>query len=406
MGRTIKLIMVTGDENHNKYYNMFDNGSNFLVEYGRVGGGKQTMTYPIEQWDKQYKSKVKKGYQDITSLCAIETAEEKKVEISDDKIRNFINKLQGYAKATVSANYNVSVSAVTEKQIQEAQNIIDQLGQYNKLNALTSNLNKDLLHLYTVLPRRMKNVKDYLFSMSEFQKKEELEAFQKLVSNEQDLLDTMRGQVVTYANTHTSSGEQQNILEAMGLEMYGVNDQETQKIKKMMADDARLFKQAYRVRNLATEKRFNSWVEKAKNKKTEQFWHGSRSQNWWNILGTGLLIRPSCAIYTASMYSDGIYAADKARKSIGYTSYRNSYWASGNDSLGYLAIFDFHLGNQCHIHRHDSSCYQINYKNLQTRAGGPYDSVFAHGGYDLRNNEYIVYTIDQANINYLVEFGD
>jgi poly [ADP-ribose] polymerase len=36
---------------------------------------------------------------------------------------------------------------------------------------------------------------------------------------------------------------------------------------------------------------------------------------------------------------------------------------------------------------------------------GEYDSVFAHGGYDLRNNEFIIYSEPQCTIKYLVEVG-
>jgi poly [ADP-ribose] polymerase len=41
---------------------------------------------------------------------------------------------------------------------------------------------------------------------------------------------------------------------------------------------------------------------------------------------TGLLIRPSGAVHTGSMFGDGIYFADKAQKSIGYSSLSGSHW--------------------------------------------------------------------------------
>ena len=122
-----------------------------------------------------------------------------------------------------------------------------------------------------------------------------------------------------------------------------------------------------------------------------------------NIVQTGLIIRPSGVIHTGSMFGDGIYFADKCRKSIGYTSYRGSYWASGNDKTAYLAIYDVHVGNQKHIHNHTRDCYTLDEAKLKKEN---YDSVFAHGGADLRNNEYIVYNPDQCTIKYLVEFGD
>ena len=71
------------------------------------------------------------------------------------------------------------------------------------------------------------------------------------------------------------------------------------------------------------------------------------------------MIRPSGAIHTGSMFGDGIYFANKAQKSIGYSSLRGSYWTNGGSNKGYLALFDVHVGNQKHIKTHDSSCYKL-----------------------------------------------
>lgn len=35
-----------------------------------------------------------------------------------------------------------------------------------------------------------------------------------------------------------------------------------------------------------------------------------------------------------------------------------------------------------------------------------YDSVFAKGGADLRNNEYIVYRPEQCTVSHLIEIGN
>jgi poly [ADP-ribose] polymerase len=102
------------------------------------------------------------------------------------------------------------------------------------------------------------------------------------------------------------------------------------------------------------------------------------------------------------MFSDGIYLADKAQKSINYTSLRGSYYTRGNSEKAYLALFKAHVGNQRHIYKHDSSCYEITYAKLQKDG---FDSVFAHGGADLINNEYVVYTTSQCTIEYFVEIG-
>jgi poly [ADP-ribose] polymerase len=144
-------------------------------------------------------------------------------------------------------------------------------------------------------------------------------------------------------------------------------------------------------------------LSKTEVKKKRLYWHGSRNENWFNILQTGLLIRPSGAVYSGSMFGDGIYFADKAQKSIGYTSLRGSYWAHGGDSKAFLALFDVHVGKQKEILHHDSSCYSLSDKVMKKEG---YDSVFAKGGADLRNNEYIIYNGAQCTVSHLIEIGD
>ena len=169
-----------------------------------------------------------------------------------------------------------------------------------------------------------------------------------------------------------------------------------------MGPNSGQFVKAFAVKNIGTHKRFDDFVSTARNKKTELFWHGSRNENWLNILQTGLLIRPSGAVYTGSMFGDSVYFADKAQKSIGYTSLSGSYWTRGTSSTAYLALYNVHVGNQKHIYKHDSSCYSLNKSRINKEG---YDSVFAHGGADLRNNEYMIYDTDQSTINFIVEIS-
>jgi poly [ADP-ribose] polymerase len=147
---------------------------------------------------------------------------------------------------------------------------------------------------------------------------------------------------------------------------------------------------------------FDNHFSKAKTKERKLFWHGSRNENWFNIIQTGLMIRPSGAVHTGSMFGDGIYFANKAQKSIGYTSLSGSYWARGGSNKAYLALYDVHVGDQKHIHKHDSSCYSLS-KAVLDREGK--DSVYAHGGIDLRNDEFIIYDGQQCTIAYIIEIG-
>jgi poly [ADP-ribose] polymerase len=115
-----------------------------------------------------------------------------------------------------------------------------------------------------------------------------------------------------------------------------------------------------------------------------------------------LVLRPANAVISGKMFGYGLYFADKFRKSLNYTSLRGSYWANGSENRAFLALFSVHTGNPLEILHHGSWCYELNQTTLKEK-NPDYDSVFAKGGADLINNEYIVYNEAQCTIQYLVE---
>lgn len=383
--KTVKLMYVS-DKNSNKFYNMFEQSDgNFRVEWGRVGyKGEQTI-YPMKQWDKKYQEKIKKGYQDQTHLF-IEDGAQPAAVIQNDGLNPAFKELLEYfstcAKQTVAQNYLISSAAVTQKMVDEAQRIIDNL--VNDKKATVEQVNEMLLNLYKVLPRKMKKVQEELIrNRSELNKK---------ISDEQSLLDTMAGQVVT--PTAPNAAPTTSIAGALGLEFEDITPAEIEKIKKMMGEEKKHFHAAYKVKHPKTWKYIDG-------KTTELLWHGSRNENWFNILKTGLKIRPSNVVINGAMYGNGIYSANVARKSLGYSSFRGSYWAGGNSNRAFLALFDVFLGKKFVCSKHDYSWNTMDYKRLRSK--GDYDSVYAPRGADLYNDEFIVYTEEQMSVRYIVE---
>ena len=131
-------------------------------------------------------------------------------------------------------------------------------------------------------------------------------------------------------------------------------------------------------------------------------WHGTRSENVWNILKTGLVLRPTNAVITGKMFGYGIYFAPKARKSIGYTSLSGSYWARGNGSSGFMILHECAYGTPYDVHSFDSKYYNFNWDTLQKACPGA-TCLHAHAGQMLRNDEIIVYKEEQLTARYLVE---
>lgn len=397
------LIFVSAD-NHNKYYNLFPEGNQFKVQYGRVDSTKTERYYPISKWDSQIKSKLKKGYQDVTDLktdlvqeISPTNPESPYKEIENAAVRAIVEKLQSLARETIQKNYTVKASAVTQDMVDAAQKIIDTLA--NSCSTVEE-FNDNLLKLFTVIPRKMGNVRDYLASQQE--------DFAKIISKEQDLLDVMRGQIYIKPENEpaeTVEKKQQTILEELGLEMEETTPDDVALIKTLMNESAGKFRKAWKVKNLKTQERFDKFVAENDIKDTRLLFHGSRSENWFSIIKTGLVLRPTNAVITGKMWGMGIYFAPKCQKSIGYTSLAGSYWASGSDRTAYMAIFDVAYGVPYDTYQFDSKYYSLNYYKLQQFKPGA-TCVHAHADKGmLRNDEIIVYKEDQLTIKYLIEIG-
>lgn len=162
-------------------------------------------------------------------------------------------------------------------------------------------------------------------------------------------------------------------------------------------------KRVYQVENYDERKRFELTADsfqQAKGKKTHRLdyqeidlFHGSRNSNILSILMKGFYVPPSNAAHvTARMFGNGVYAADVSTKALNYSA---GYWGGRGNKFNNLFCFvtRFALGKV--------------YETGRSReAGVPsgYNSIFAKGGHDLQNNEYIVPSESQSTISYLVEF--
>lgn len=402
--RPTYLIMVT-TANNNKYYNCFPEGDQFRVEYGRVDATKTTAYYPMSKWNSQISSKLKKGYQDVTDLkkdlveeISVANPESPYKDIENAAVKAIVDKLQNLARETISKNYTVKASAVTQDMVDAAQKIIDDLANNS---STTDDFNDNLLKLFTVIPRKMGNVRDYLANKSD--------DFAQIISKEQDLLDVMRGQIYVKPENEpveTAEKKQQTILEELGLEMEEATADDIALIKTLMKESAGKFRKAWRVTNLKTQKRFDNFVADNNIKDTRLLFHGSRSENFWSIIKTGLVLRPTNAVITGKMFGYGCYYAPKCAKSIGYTSLSGSYWAHGGNNTAYMALFDVAYGTPYDVYNFDSKYYNLDYNKLQQFKAGA-NCLHAHADRGmLRNDEIVVYKEEQMTIKYLIEIGN
>lgn len=399
--RPTYLILISSSANSNKFYNCFPDGGHFRVEYGRVGASKSVTYYPMHKWDTQISSKLKKGYQDITDLredlvCEVTTDATHK-QIEDDVIREVVEKLQSMARDSVARNYRVSSKRVTQAMVDAAQSVIDEMARHT---GSVDGFNDLLMKLFVTIPRKMQSVSAYTANA--------IEDFPMIVKREQDLLDVMRGQVYVKPEVDESTETQHGltILESFGLSMEAATPGDVARIKSLMNESVSKFRRAWRLTNKTTQERFDKFVKENNIKDTRLLFHGSRNENWWSIAKTGLMIRPSNAIHTGSMFSDGVYFASKCQKSIGYTSLTGSYWASGGENTAYMALFETAYGNPYVVYQHDSSCYSLNYEVLQRKTPKCHCLHAKSDRGMLRNDEIVFYRTDQTTIRYLIEIGE
>ena len=406
--KPVHLIMVTA-VNNNKYYDMVPKGDYIEIKYGRVDSTCTTIQKPISEWDKIYKSKIKKGYVDQSDLVAdlVEKVVPKKdleyKPIPNKVIANIVERLQDFAQKAIDANYKVKANQVTQAMIDAAQTILI------KLHSCTTvkDFNNLLLELYTTIPRKMGHVQDYLASNTS--------EFSDMIDKEQALLDVMKGQVVVVQLSEPTNEEEEyknncTILEALGIEISETKPKDVALIKKELGDIANKYVNSWKIKNIETEKRFKKFMKDNNLKEFKYLWHGTRNENLWSILQKGLLLRPELVgIRTnGKMLGYAIYSSPTPRKSYNYTS--NGYWTGGYGNKSVFMILNkVALGNIHDIYSFDSKYYDFTYEKLQKEAPGCH-SMWAHAGMNtgwgsLQNDEIVVYKEDQITCNYLVELN-
>lgn len=394
------LVMVTASANNNKYYKQVPHGDSWTTEYGRVGSSPQRREYPMSQWNSKYNEKIRKGYVDqsdlVEDLIRVEKPKKSEYrEIENKAIAEIVERLQAMARKAISDNYTISSNKVTHAMVDEAQDVLTSLIDAKDVDTF----NETLLRLFTVIPRKMGNVKDYLAEKSD--------DFSRIIQKEQDLLDVMKGQVVQKQMIDENSEKddiknENTILEQLGLVFEECSTKDIAVIKDALGSCSDRFYQAWRVKNIQTQKRYDDFVRENHITNTKLLFHGSRNENWWSIINSGLVLKPTNAVITGKMFGYGIYYAPKARKSLGYTSLDGSYWVRGNSKFGFMALMEVAYGKPYDVYSFDRKYYDFDYQKLQQACPGA-NCLHAHEGSMLRNDEIIVYKEEQCTIRYLIE---
>lgn len=361
--------------------------SNMTVNYGRIESTKVTKSYPIRDWESIYKEKIKKGYKDVTDLVSVSVTEDKKPvalgEIKDHKINSFIKLMQNYTNNLVSKTYSVKCDNVSPKQIDKAQELINELQNIDLKN--DKKINSTLLELYTVIPRYMSKTQRHLLPNIDIK---------KVLIQEQDNLDAMASQVQMLDKTQPSKIEhkEKSILDVLGISMneYNHNNKNIDYILKQLKNEK--IQSIFEVSKSSESNILKSWLDKQDNKATRLLIHGTRCTSVIPILEQGLKIRPQGNFsYSGKIYGDGNYFSEVTNKSLNYTGY---------DSDKILLIYEVHTGNPFIYNGwYKGNSFTLNYKNLKERG---YDSTHVNAGGGLLNSEIIAYKEEQSCVRYII----
>jgi poly [ADP-ribose] polymerase len=381
----IRKLVFVSENNNNKYIDVYpiENGE-FKVDWGRIGAKGTSTVYPAWKYESYIESKLDKGYQEITDYQMQEThLDTSKIP---SKIRLLVDDLLQSARTKISHSY-ISTDGVSERQIDKAQDILDYLNGQRRNRLDINSINSSLKELYAILPRKMANTRDH------FLKYDDKGFFTELLQKEQDLLNTLRGQV--------SLGNSEQIsLSKAGIKITVATKADRERLAKE-TDFIPGHKKIWKVVNKETEKNFNP-----KGLATRLLAHGSTTDNYWSILTTGLKIRPAGVPTTGSMFSNGCYWGLNAKKSIGYTSLRGSRYGYGTENHAYLLYFEVATGKPWYIlGRNGQKQYEdwMGYAIPSKLASHKADSVWAKAGLELHMDEIITYNTNQSTIRYIIE---
>jgi poly [ADP-ribose] polymerase len=366
------------------------------IEYGRVDSTSTKLTKPMSEWSKLYREKTKKGYKDVTHLVTekvvdeIEEVDEVLAKLDEAKVNAFLDLMQKYTDGLVKNTYSVTYKSVTVEQVKKAQAILDEFDKLNKKDEKA--VNEKLLELYTVIPRKMERVQNYLLPVLDLD---------KALEKEQDNIDAMSAKVQMYEQEKANSKDnkdkpvkvKQTVLDVLGLKSMTEikSNKELDYLVNQVGGRTRI-EGIFELEKPAENKTFDTWMSKQKNVQTRTLIHGTRCSSVLSILKQGLKIRPSGNFqFSGKVYGNGNYFSEVVQKSLGYTGY-------DNDKI--LLVYEVHTGNPfVYDGWYRGNSFTLDYKNLQQRG---FDSTYVKAGNGLLNSEIIAYNEEQCRIKYII----
>lgn len=388
------LVMVT-EGNNNKYYNIELVGDCVHIRRGRIGQ-KEIIETPLSggllSFEKRKNEKIKKGYVDITELKSIAVVKgfdykglsnegKKLYDLLLMKSRHFV------AETFISSEFSPC-------QMDRIEGVLRLLKGKVYNDKGVSDL---ILSLFRISPRKIKSVPHYIKEVLLDSK-----SFNEFLVKEDDVLENIK---ISVSSTIALSGGS-SALDFIELESIEILSDKKELIRVYeLMDRYEKFSDrivnVYKVTSRLSEIPYQDHLKKYGNSE-KLFFHGSRTENWFSILKTCLTTSPKNVSIAGKMFSEGIYFADKFKKSRGYTSISDSYWSKGTDKTAFMGVYAVNMSKPFIIKKHES--WMTTKLNLDFLTKKGYRTVHAKGGYDLMNDEFVIYENNACTIRYLIEF--
>ncbi|EAR83835.2 poly(ADP-ribose) polymerase family WGR domain protein (macronuclear) [Tetrahymena thermophila SB210] len=424
------------DANNNKFYLgqvLVKDGTNqysVFFRWGRVGvPGQQSIKVcsskfeAISEFQKKKSDKIKGGYTEIFIKYGEDDEDEKpkKKQTTQPTKRK---------DCTLSAAVQTLINDIFDMKMIES--TIKEIGYDSKKMPLGKLDDKTIKQAYTVLKDLLDAVKnnkvsdygryssqfysliphDFGFQkMSNFILKTE-EQVRKKLSMLQDLSDLKIATQLLKESDSDDSILDQN-YKKLNAEIKEVTDKKTLDIIKNYVNQGKGH-YSPKILEIFSVKRKGEQERYSKNIGNDTLlWHGSRISNFVGILSQGLRIAPPEAPVTGYNYGKGIYLADQFTKSC-------DYCAGNSDGIHYIMLIKAALGTPNKIEKTDYNANNLP-KGTHSCWGwgthGPEEFITFNGvkvpkGQEVRTkskhymkyNEFIIYDIAQAQIDYLIRF--
>lgn len=406
--KEVYLTCVDPERNAYKFYRLTPLGDEVKASYGRMGTekgqqyGERSYIYPARMYWIKLAEKFQKGYLDNSDVylakdtpagepsethLAVKKKKSKAVNIASQKLFSL---LSAFSKGAV-ADAQVTVP-ITGAILQKTAALIDKMRNTTSIEEF----NKVLMENIAILQRPVRTGSKDIGVQSLLAAKES--DLSSVIEREEDLLEAMRG---VYFGLPVEREEKN--FGSYDIDVFEATEEQKQAVIRHLDYNLKGSVQSvYRVIPKSQQRRFDSYCEKNNIKDVKMFWHGSRNENFLSITINGLQLRPN-AVITGKMFGYGTYFAPSSMKSVGYTSKRGSKWARGSSNTYIMGLYAVAYGKPYDVYSHSRYMKTLTENDILKKGC---NSLHAHKGSMLRNDEVVVYNEAATCLQYLVVFKD